>query len=125
MQKSHRFFKYTTVKSFNDSVQSAMNACRQDDENPHFSVDAETMNLLGNIWYGYQIVDRNGHSVAREMNVGKTHTAINNKTFKTLGHISDQLSEDELAKFEIEHKEPIIVGFSILQYPKLRMLQLY
>ena len=33
--------------------------------------------------------------------------------------------EVELAKAEIEHKEPIIVGFFILQYAKLRMLELY
>ena len=31
----------------------------------------------------------------------------------------------ELAKAEIEHKETIIVGFFILQYAKLRMLQLF
>ena len=33
--------------------------------------------------------------------------------------------ENELAKAQIEHKEPIIVGFFILQYAKLRMLELY
>ena len=31
----------------------------------------------------------------------------------------------EFVKSEIEHKEPIMVGFSILQYVKLRMLELY
>ena len=33
--------------------------------------------------------------------------------------------EVELAKAQIEHKEPIIVGLFILQYAKLRMLELY
>ena len=31
----------------------------------------------------------------------------------------------ELVKTEIEHREPIIVGFFILQYAKLRLLELY
>ena len=31
----------------------------------------------------------------------------------------------ELIKLEIEHREPIIVGFFILEYAKLRMLELY
>ena len=31
----------------------------------------------------------------------------------------------ELLKSTIEHREPIIVGFFILQYAKLRMLELY
>ena len=35
------------------------------------------------------------------------------------------LYEDELSKAKIEHKEPTIVVFFILQYPKLRMLELY
>ena len=39
--------------------------------------------------------------------------------------ITDQLCEVELAKSEIEHQEPIIVGFFFLQYAQLRMLELY
>ena len=44
--------------------------------------------------------------------------------FKRLNHITDQPYEVELVKSEIEHREPIIVGFFILQYAKLRMLEL-
>ena len=33
--------------------------------------------------------------------------------------------EVELVKSEIEHREPIIVGFFILQYAKVRLLELY
>ena len=35
------------------------------------------------------------------------------------------LYEVELLKSTIEHREPVIVGFFILQYAKLRMLELY
>ena len=45
--------------------------------------------------------------------------------FKRLNHITDQLYEVELVKTEIEHREPIIVGFFILQYAKQRMLEFY
>ena len=45
--------------------------------------------------------------------------------FNRLNHITDQLYEVEIVKSEIEHREPIIVGFFILQYAKLRKLQLY
>ena len=40
--------------------------------------------------------------------------------FKRLDHINDQL-----AKAEIGHREPNNGGFFILQYAKLRMLELY
>ena len=39
--------------------------------------------------------------------------------------MNNSLNEVELAKAEIEQKEPIIVGFFNLQYAKLRMLELY
>ena len=45
--------------------------------------------------------------------------------FKRLDHLKDQLYEVELAKAKIYHGEPTFVGFFILQYAKLRMLQLY
>ena len=55
----------------------------------------------------------------------KTHSAIKNKPFKRLKFFTDQLYEDELVKLEIQHREPIIVGFFNLQLAKLRMLGRY
>ena len=39
--------------------------------------------------------------------------------------MNNSLYEVELAKAQFEDKEPIILGFSILQYAKLRLLELY
>ena len=63
--KIHRFVEYTPKKSFNSFVQSAVNARRQGDENPNSSVVAETMKLLANSSYGYQIMDRSRHTVTK------------------------------------------------------------
>ena len=123
--KIYRFVEYTPMKCFNKFVQSAVNARREGDQNPNSTVVAETMKLLANSSYGYQIMDRSRHTVTKYLNDEKTHTAINNKLFKRLNCINDNLYEVELAKAEVEHKEPIIVGFFILQYAKLRMLELY
>ena len=121
----YRFVEYIPAKRFNKFVQSAVNARQEGDENPNSSVVAETMKLLANSSYGYQIKDRSRHTVTKYLNDEKTHGAINTELFKHLDHIIDQLYEVELAKAEIEHTEPIIVGFFILQYAKLRMLELY
>ena len=43
---------------FNTFLQSAVDARRQGDENPNSSVVADTMKLLANSTYGYQIMDR-------------------------------------------------------------------
>ena len=123
--KIYRFVQYTPKKCFSSFVQSAVNARRQGDENPNSSVVAETMKLLANSSYGYQIMDRSRHTLTKYLNDEKTHSAINNKLFKRLNFINHQLCEVELVKSEIEHREPIIVGFFILQYAQLRMLELY
>ena len=70
-------------------------------------------------------MDRSRHTMTKYLNNEKTHSAINSKTFKRLNHITDQLYKVEPVKSEIEHREPIIVGFFILQYAKLRTLDLY
>ena len=122
-KKIHRFVQYTPRKCFNNFVQSAVDARRQGDENPNSSVVAETMKLLANSSYGYQRMDRSRHTVTKYLNDEKPHSAKNSKMFKRLNHITDQLHEVELVK--AEHREPIIVGFFILQYAKQRILELY
>ena len=92
-----------------------MDARREGDENPKSSVVAETMKLLANNSYGYQIMDRSRHTVTKYLTDEKTHSAINSKMFKRLNNNTDQLYEVELVKPEMEHREPIIVGFFILQ----------
>ena len=123
--KIHRFVKYTPKKCCNSFVQSAVDARRRGDENTNSSVVAETMKLLANSSYRYQNVDQSRHTVTKYLSDEKTHAAITGKLFKRLDHLNNSLYEVELAKAEIEHKEPIIVGFFILQYAKLRMLELY
>ena len=123
--KIHHFVEYTPKKCFNSFLQSAVDARRKGDENPKSSVAAETMKLLANSSYGYQIMDRSRHTVTKYLSDEKTHVANNSKLFKILEDLNNSLYEVELAKADIEHKEPIIVGFFILQYAKMRMLELY
>ena len=64
-KKIYRFVEYTPVKCFNKFVQSAVDARREEDENPNSSVVAETRKLLANRSYGYQIMDRSRHTVTK------------------------------------------------------------
>ena len=123
--KIHRFVGDTPKKCFNSFVQSAVDARMKCYENPKSSVIAETMKLLTNSSYGYQIMDTSRHAVTKYLFDEKTHAAIKSKLFKKLDHVNNSSYEIGLAKAQIEHKESIIVGFLILQYAKLRMLELY
>ena len=103
-KKCNRFVEYTPIKCFNKVVQFAVDARREGDENPNSSVVAETMKLLANGSYGYQIMDRSRRTVTNYLSDEITNGAINTKFFKRLDHINDHLYEVELAKAEIEHR---------------------
>ena len=100
--KIHRFVEYTPKKCFNSFEQASVDAIRQSDETPNSSVVAETMKLLANSSYGYQIMDSRRHTVTKYLTDKKTHAAINSKLFKELDHVNNSLYEVELAKAQIE-----------------------
>ena len=92
-KKIHRFVQHAPRKCFNNFVQSAVDARRHGDENPNSSVVAETMKLLPNSSYGYQIMDRSRHTVTKNLTGEKSHSGRNSKMFNRLNHITDQLYE--------------------------------
>ena len=124
-KKVYRFIQYLPRKCFNIFVQSVVDARSGEDENPLTGVVAETMKLLGNSSYGYQIMDRSRHTITKYLNDEKTHKAINERLFKRLNTVQKKLYESELLKSTIEHKEPLIAKFFIRQRAKPRMLELY
>ena len=83
------------------------------------------MKLLANSSYGYQVMDRSRQSLTKHLTDKKTHATPYSKLFKKVDHVKNPLNELELVNAQIEHKEPIIVGFFILQHAKLQMLELY
>ena len=83
------------------------------------------MKLLAHCSYGYKITDRSRHTATKYLRDEKTEAANNSELFKKLDQANNSLYEIELTKAQIEHKEPIVVGFFILQYAKPRMLELY
>ena len=102
--KIHGFVEYTPKKCFNRFVQAAVDARRKGDENPNLSVVAETMKLLANRSYGYQIMDNSRHTVTKYLTDKKTHAANNSKLFKKLDNVNNSLYEIELTKAQIEQK---------------------
>ena len=90
-------------KCFKNFVQSVVDARRVGDENPLSSgVVAETMKLLGNSSYGYQIIDRSKHTITKYLNNEKTQKAINEPLFKRLNTVEKDLYEEELLQSTIE-----------------------
>ena len=71
--KIHRYFRQKCFKGF---VKSIVEARRLGDQNKNSTVIAETMKLLSNSSYGYQIMDRSKHTVTKYLEEKKTIRAI-------------------------------------------------
>ena len=102
-----------------------MEARREADKNTSSSVVADTMKLIGNSSYGYQIMDRSKHSKTQYVVGAEIDPLVNERNFKNLNLLPSSIYEVEMVKPEMNHKEPIDVGFFILHYAKLTMLQLF
>ena len=92
------FVQYTPQKCFNNFIYSVVDARREGDENPLPGVLAETMKILGNSIYAYQITDRPRHTNTKYLIDEKTHKAINEPLFKKLKTNEKKLYEVELLK---------------------------
>ena len=99
--KIYCFVQYTPKKCFNNFVQSVIDTRRAGNEIPESSVVAETMILLGNSSFRYQIMDRGRHTETKYLNDEKTHKAINGKLFRRLNSVSKELYEVELVKSKL------------------------
>ena len=114
--KIDRLNEYMPEKCLNGFVQSGVVAGRHGEENSNSNIVAETMKLLANSSNSYQFLDSSRHTVTKYLSDKKTRATFNSKLFKKLDHVNRALYEVKLVKTQIEHREPIIVWFFILQY---------
>ena len=119
----HHLGEFTPRICSNSFVQSAVDARRRSDKIPNSGVAAETKKLLANSFYGYQNIDSSRNTATKYFSGEETHAANNSKLLGKIDHLNNSWYAVELAKAQIERKEPILVGFFFLQYAKLRMLE--
>ena len=105
------FLQYTPRKCFQSFVQNVVDARREGDRNKESTVVAETTKLIGNSSYGYQIIDRSRHTTTKYVKGSQVNKLINNRFFKTLNELPEEIYEVGLNKTCIIHKEPLMVGF--------------
>ena len=124
--KIYLVMEYVPNACFRDFQQEVSDARRRGDADPTLSIIADTMKLLGNSAYGSMIMDKEKHKsviyVKGEVN-GKMK--VNQRNFQSLTELGGEMYEIEMAKKTINLNLPITLGYFILQYAKLRMLQFY
>ena len=119
-----QLIEFDNNSCFKPFVQSVVDARRGGDTNPDSCVVAETMKLIGNSAYGYQLMDRTRHTNTKYVDNSKIDRTINSKHYRSLNEICPDSYEVTSSRPIVEHREPIVLGFFVLQYSKMRMLEL-
>ena len=122
----HKVIEYIPNACFKEFQHDVSNARRTGDQNPSMSIIADTMKLIGNSAYGSLIMDKEKHQSLNYIEgESKAKLKVNDPRFKMLHELDDDMYEIEHAKVKIKLDLPISLGYFILQYAKLRMLEFY
>ncbi|XP_053395709.1 uncharacterized protein LOC128555915 [Mercenaria mercenaria] len=126
--KNYQVVEYQQQRCFKEFVKEVSDARRLEDSDPDTAIIAETNKVIGNSGYGTLLMDKSKH---RQVNYvqGENETClkVNDPRFRKLECLEqeEQYYEVELAKRKIKLDLPIQLGYFILQYAKLRMLEFY
>ena len=122
----YQVVEFTPQQCFKDFQDEVSTARRFGDSDPSKSIIADTMKLIGNSAYGSLIMDKERHQDIKYVKgERKASMLVNDKSFKKLTILDNDLYEIECAKKKICLNLPIYLGYFILQYAKLRMLEWY
>lgn len=117
------FLPNACFKSFEETITSAR---RDGDLFPEQGIIADTMKLLGNSAYGGVIMQKEKHQKIKYVHSrGEAVMIANWQSFRKMEELGENFYEIELAKDKVTLDMPIYLGFSILQYAKLKMLEFY
>lgn len=122
----YQVVEYVPMRCFRKFVRDVSAARRLGDTVPSMSVIADTQKLIGNCGYGGLIMDQSKHRhVTYVKGANAASQEVNNPLFMAVTELQDEVYEVEKAKKMIIFDLPIQLGYFILQYARLRMLQFY
>ena len=126
--KIYQVMEFQGKRCFQEFVREVRDARRQGDINPETAIIADRMKVIGNSGYGSLIMDKTKHrEVKYVQGENETCLKVNDPRFQKLEclDIEEQYYEVEMAKRKIKLDLPIQLGYFVLQYAKLRMLEFY
>ena len=124
--KIYQVIEFKSSACFRDFVDSVSEARRLGDVDETKATIGDTMKLIGNSAYGSMIMDKTRHtSVKYVSGYASLAKVVNNPKYKRMSEISDGYFETECAKSRIKMDLPTQIGFFVLNYAKLRMLEFY
>ena len=122
--KVYQIVQFKRSKCFMKFGDEVCKSRREGDTDPSKKILSETSKLSGNVIYGVTITNKEKFTNLKfTSSIQKASEYVNSNRFLGIEELADDVFEVQLAKPKINVDTPIPVGFAILQYAKLRMLQ--
>jgi hypothetical protein len=124
--KIYQVVEYNPIRCFTSFVSQVTEARRDGDVDKSKLILADTMKLLGNSAFGSSIMNKEKHlNIQYAYNKHSASLAVNKYNFKKLTELCGGCFEIESFKKKIVFNVPTQIGYYILQYAKLKMLQFH
>ena len=121
----YQVIEYDPIPCFRRFGDPVSTARREGDVHQDKTIIADTMKLLGISGYGKTITNVDRHRDVSYCTEKAASLMINDKRFRQLEIVVDDAYEIEMNKKTVKYTLPVHVGFFVLQYAKMRMLQFY
>ena len=124
LSKIYQIVQLKRSNCFSKLGDEVCNSRREGHKDPSKKILSETSKLSGNVIYGTTITNKEKFTDLKFTSCPqKASHYVNNKRFLGIEELAEDVFEVQLAKAKIDANTPICIGFAILQYAKLRMLQ--
>ena len=118
--------EYEPSRCFATFADEVTRSRRAADVNPETQILADTNKLIGNSAYGVVLMRNDKHRTTKYVDNDHDLSAeFNKKSFCRFEMIDEKLFEIQHAKSRVVHHLPLQIGFFILQFAKLRLLEFY
>ena len=118
--------EFSPVRCFKNFVDQGIEGRRQSDNDPDLGLLGDTFKILLNSAFGSSMLNKERFSDTQYIQGhSKVKIEINKPEFRKANLLGDDVYELDKGKNKITMNVPIQIGFTILNYAKLRMLEFY
>ena len=121
----YQVIEYVPIHCFRRFGDALSKAGREGNVHAHKTIIADTMKFLGNSGYGKSITYVDRHREVNYCTEKAISLMFNDRRFRQLDIVIDDAYEIEMSKKTVRYAMPVHVGFFVMQYAKMRMLQFY
>ena len=121
----YQVINYDAIACFRRFGDAVSTARLEGDVHSHKAIIADTMKLLGNSGYGKPITNVDRHRDVNYCTEKAASLMVNDRRFRQIDVVVHDAYEVEMNKKTVTYTLPVHLGFFVLQYAKMRMLQFY